>query len=71
MDERIVETTDEAEKDVHIYVFEVLTQTDGYRRNSWKSQRKQEIYFWTIKYFPDNRATAGWGKRFACLFGDL
>lgn len=34
MDERIVETTDEAEKDVHIYVFEVLTQTDGYRRNS-------------------------------------
>lgn len=71
MNERIVETTDEAEKDVHIYVFEVLTQTDGYRRNSWKSQRKQEIYFWTIKYFPDNTATAGWGKRFACLFGDL
>lgn len=45
MDERIVITTDEAEKDSHVYVFEVLTQTDRYRRNTSKSQRKQEIYF--------------------------
>lgn len=54
MDERIVENIDEAEKHVHVYVFEVLIQTDRYRRNTWKSQRKQEICFWTIKYFPDS-----------------